>query len=173
MASTPRKKKATTDKKRAKSKSDKARNARAAKRKREINGVGRPVSTLLAQEGKNTFTDRYLTAVKDRLKSGACAQAAGCDRTVVTEWEALAQEDFEVGRDTQYTRFVLAVREAMVERTRTSLKNIAKAERAGDWHASRWFLGLDDYVPKAKIEHSGGVKTGDFEVDDQDEGCAG
>lgn len=146
--------------------------------------VARPNSDLLAQvtvpesspgagDGVPSFEDRYLEAIALGLKKKERAFFAGCDPSTPREWDELALEDFEAGRETVFTRFYIKVRQAETGRIADGLKMIVAARKAGDWRAAAWELERSGYgAPPKQINVQGSLQTGSFPTDEQDDEIA-
>lgn len=195
MPKAPRRKKKTSGRKPAVRKKARAKKKRASdsptrkRRKRRkagepVEGTPVPHSALLAQktipemkkgkgDGVPSFRDRYVEAILLGMKKQERAHYSGCDPSTPREFMALGLEDLSAGRETLFSTFYIEVRQAETERIALGLKTIQRARVAGDWHAARFELSLAGYVAPQKIEHSGTIKNGNYEQDDQDADCGG
>lgn len=167
-AAKPRKKKASR-KKKARKKRVRRLKASPVRDKARLKALlaGRPHSELLCENGPDCFLSRYEDAILLGMKKGDAAEYAGCHSSTPREWYALAEEDFEAGRETPQTAFVTMVRKAKLQRVHKMLTVIDVAS-ATDWHAAKHALSLLGYQPRKQIELSGGIQTGSYEQDEAD-----
>lgn len=177
---TPKKKAAKKAKvspsKKAKAKRAAARREASKRKTPALAAVARPNSKLLEEvsvDGVPSFEDKYLEAIALGLKKKERAFFAGCDASTPREWDELALEDFEAGRETVFTRFYVKVRQAETERIADGLRMIVSARKAGDWRAAAWELERSGYgAPPKQINVQGSLQTGTFPTDDQDDEVA-
>ncbi len=130
----------------------------------------RPGSRLLRETGEGCFTERYLGGIALNLNLEHAALFANCDPATVRQWDALAEQDRQDGRESIFTAFVLQVREQRAKTAANALGTVHRARRAGDWHAARYLLALQGYQPadKLELEHTGQVT---YVMDEQDLGA--
>ena len=136
-----------------------AKAARAAARAAETASPGgareRPTSSLLQETGQGSFRERYVKAVQLGLNKEHCAAMAGCHPSTPREWECLAEEDAEAGRESMFTDFQTEIREALANLMAVCMGTVQNARLRGDWHAARWLLELNGYAKPKQVEVGG------------------
>ena len=131
---------------------------------------GQTGSYILSKKGPETPRYRYLQAIRlGMFKKDACWYS-GISESTIENWEHQAERDFEAGRDTIFTQFILDVRKQRSLMVGNGLRTVQLAQESGDWKAASWMLEVHGYRKQSSVSVDGEVAAKiTYTIDNQDE----
>jgi len=123
---------------------------------------------------KTKLNDKMIEDFKKYISQGnfvnVVCQYLGINESTYYDWINRSIADEEQNKETIYTKFSKAIKEAEAMAEMRHLQNILKTAQEGTWQASAWYLERkhkNRWSTKQEIEHSGN-QTIRVEITDDD-----